>query len=217
MRYSIRFLFLLAILVMAGCSSVSFADVQSVDPVLKIGLVAPFEGERETGYDVLYAARLAVRQVNEAGGIAGHRVTLVAYDDNTYPPEARSVAEALIVDPGIVAVLGHWKPETNEAAGPMYDSAELAWVPMGTVGFGAYDTAGLPQEFLDAYYNTTPDFARQNAGLLSATTYDGMQLVFEAIELAAEDGVVSRQEIYQTLPEVTVSGMTGRISIPSSQ
>ncbi|HFC11696.1 MAG TPA: hypothetical protein ENJ56_02535, partial [Anaerolineae bacterium] len=64
-----RYCFLLLTLLLAGCASVDFADVSSVDPVVKIGLVAPFEGEqRVIGYDVIYATRLAVRQVNTAGG-----------------------------------------------------------------------------------------------------------------------------------------------------
>ena len=56
----------------------------SVDPVVKIGLVAPFEGEnRAIGYDAIYSARLAVREINAAGGIGGHRVALVALDDSS--------------------------------------------------------------------------------------------------------------------------------------
>ena len=66
--------FLLALaLLAAGCAS--------VDPVVKIGLVAPFEGrQRAVGYDAIYSARLAVREINAAGGVGGHRVVLVALD-----------------------------------------------------------------------------------------------------------------------------------------
>ena len=45
------------LLLLLGCASVR--------PVIKIGLVAPFEGrDRAIGYDAVYAARLAVRQAN---------------------------------------------------------------------------------------------------------------------------------------------------------
>ncbi|MCP5097251.1 MAG: ABC transporter substrate-binding protein, partial [Chloroflexi bacterium] len=68
--------FLLFLLI--GCASVA--------PVVKIGLVGPFEGQhRAVGYDVIYSARLAVREINAAGGIGGHRVALVALDDSGDP------------------------------------------------------------------------------------------------------------------------------------
>ncbi len=53
-----------------------------VDPVIKIGLVGPFVGKnRDVGYDVIYSARLAVREINKKGGIDNYRVALVALDD----------------------------------------------------------------------------------------------------------------------------------------
>ncbi len=206
-------LFIILALLASGCARLNVADVQSVDPVVKIGLVAPFEGEqRAIGYDVIYATRLAVRQVNEAGGIEGHRVALVAYDDSTYPDEAQSVAEALIVDPGIVAVIGHWTPETNAAAQPLYDKAGLAWVPMGGSGLGVVDAAGLPDTFQQAYRAVTFGGA-QPPGPYAGTAYDAMQLVFEAIDAAAENGDVSRAAVAEILPTTSVAGMTGQIKV----
>ena len=65
---------------------------QSVAPVAKVALVAPFEGaQRAVGYDVIYSARLAVREINEAGGIGGYRVSLVALDDGGDPELARQL------------------------------------------------------------------------------------------------------------------------------
>jgi ABC-type branched-subunit amino acid transport system substrate-binding protein len=50
-------------------------------PVVKIGLVAPFEGrERAVGYDAVYAARLAVREVSASQD--EYDVELVALDDS---------------------------------------------------------------------------------------------------------------------------------------
>ncbi|MCA9973855.1 MAG: ABC transporter substrate-binding protein, partial [Anaerolineales bacterium] len=102
--YALRLPFLLLIL-LTGCASTA--------PVVKIGLVGPFEGQRRAiGYDVIYSARLAVREVNAAGGIDGVRVALVALDDSGDPRLARETAAALVVDPAVVAVIGHWSPET---------------------------------------------------------------------------------------------------------
>lgn len=51
---AVKLLLLALATLAAGCAS--------VDPVVKIGLVAPFEGRhRAIGYDAIYSARLAVR------------------------------------------------------------------------------------------------------------------------------------------------------------
>ena len=96
-------------------SSCSFPG--TVRPTIKIGLVAPFEGRyRYVGYDVIYAARLAVRQVNEAGGVGGYSVELVAYDDAAEAALAVGQARKLAVDPDVVAVIGHFRAEPTAAA-----------------------------------------------------------------------------------------------------
>src|SRR5437773_8430394 len=53
------------------------ACVPVTRPIVKIGLVAPFEGRyRDVGYEVIYAVRLAVREANASGGVAGFAVEL---------------------------------------------------------------------------------------------------------------------------------------------
>ena len=51
------------------------ACAPSTRPVIKIGLVAPFEGRyREIGEEIIYAVRLAVREANKAGGVDGYSI-----------------------------------------------------------------------------------------------------------------------------------------------
>ena len=54
------------------CRSIplSLSACASTQPVIKIGLVAPFEGRfRAIGYEAVYAARLAIREINARGGV----------------------------------------------------------------------------------------------------------------------------------------------------
>lgn len=205
----------LFLFVLVGCGRINVADVQSVAPVVKIGLVAPFEGELAgIGNDIIWATRLAVRQINEGGGIEGHRVALVAYDDSSYPDEAENVAQALLVDPGIVAVVGHWTAETNAAASGYYADAGMAWVPMGTDGLNTYDALSLPEAFRTAYQQ--PLFNGHvpgPPGNFAGPAYDAMQLVFEAIDAAAEQGDVTRASVQEALAATAIEGMTGRIQV----
>lgn len=92
-------------------------------PVVKIGLVAPFEGRyRYVGYGLFAAVRLALREANTAGGIGhpAYSVELVAYDDGADPEMARQQAEKLAVDPQVVLVIGHFREATTRAALPIY-------------------------------------------------------------------------------------------------
>jgi ABC-type branched-subunit amino acid transport system substrate-binding protein len=113
----------------------------SVKPTVKIGLSAPFEGlYRDQGYQVLHAVRLAVRNRNEAGGVGGrYLVELVALNDFNEVEEARLQAGEMASDPGVLAVLGGWLPETASAAASEYRRENLAfvapevdWVELGT-------------------------------------------------------------------------------------
>lgn len=207
MKRSLLFLLLtITALLITAC------DARGVDPVLKIGLVAPFEGEqRNIGYDVLYSARLAVREVNAAGGVNGYRLNLVAYDDSTYPSEAMNVAEALIVDPDVIAVLGHWQPQTNSAAQPLYATANMPFVPL--LPDATFDPAALPADFAQSYQAITYQ-GGQPPSIYAGHAYDAMQLIITAIENAADSGEVSRDDVARALATVAVAGMTGTMTLP---
>jgi len=100
--------------------------------IIKVGLVAPFEGSyRQIGYDAVYAARLSVREINAAGGIDGWQLELVAYDDRGDAALAALIAGNLIVDPDVVAVIGHYRPETSASAGAVYAEAGLPNLVIG--------------------------------------------------------------------------------------
>ncbi len=181
---------------------VVLVDCSSVDPVIKIGLVAPFEGaQRAVGYDVIYSARLAVREINQAGGIGGYRVALVALDDSGDPELARQTAVALAADPAVVAVLGHWLPETTAVTTPLYAQANLPFIPMGAPPFGPTDPATLPADFVARYTAVTP-FDEQ-PGPYAASTYAAFQRLWQALEQAEQQhGRLDRATVAEGLSAV---------------
>ncbi|MCD4738967.1 MAG: ABC transporter substrate-binding protein, partial [Anaerolineae bacterium] len=127
--------------------------------MVKIGLVAPFEGRyRYISYDAIYAARLAVREINAQGGVGGHYLELVAYDDRGSPELARVAARNLAVDPAVVAVIGHYRQESTAAAQELYIAAQL---PLLAVG--AYLTRTSPH-----LWSLMPDPASMAAELVAA-------------------------------------------------
>ncbi len=178
----------------------------STPPVIKIGLVAPFEGrQREIGYDVIYSARLAVRAINEAGGINGQRVALVALDDGGNVKFARETAVSLTLDPAVVAVIGHWTPETTAVAQPIYADAQLPFIPITDSSFPPEQ---LPAEFHTAYEAVTP--FDETAGEFSGTAYDAMQwLSLVLSEAETENGRIVRQTVADSLSQTKYEGVTG--------
>ncbi len=172
---------------------------QSVAPVVKIGLVAPFEGRyRDIGYDVLYSARLAVREINAAGGIGGTRVALVALDDGGNLEYAQATARSLLIDPNVVAVVGHWLPDTTQSVGALYDQNGLAFVAGGKEPFAQSDPALLSPEFVAAYETVTP-FA-ETPGPYAQSAYDAFQLLFRSFAAAQEmKGEIDRPSVRAAL------------------
>jgi len=120
----------LSILATAACCWLLTACCAgSLPSTVKIGLSAPFEGsDRDLGYEVLHAVRLAVRQRNEAGGAGGYLVELVALNDFNEGTEAAVQARKMAADPGVLAVVGGWTAATADAAGPVYERLGLAFV-----------------------------------------------------------------------------------------
>ncbi|NIN68233.1 MAG: ABC transporter substrate-binding protein [Anaerolineae bacterium] len=105
----------------------------STKPMVKIGLVAPFEGlYRPLGYEVLPAVKLALSERNQAGGVQGHMVELVALNDDQDPETAAQRASEMALDPDVVGVIGHFGEQTTVASLPIYRAAGLALVVSAT-------------------------------------------------------------------------------------
>ncbi len=137
-QYTLRFLCILWLL-----GSLSACLPPALPRVVKIGLVAPFEGVyRAIGYDAVYAARLAIREINAAGGVGDAQLELVAYDDRGDVALAVTAAHNLAADPTVVAVIGHYHPASTAAAWPIYTEAGL---PLLVIGAWVTPTEGIWQ------------------------------------------------------------------------
>jgi ABC-type branched-subunit amino acid transport system substrate-binding protein len=113
-------------------------------PVIKVGLVAPFEGRyRSLGYEVLYAVKLAVRERNAAGGVAGYMVELVALDDGEDAASRRFLARKFAVDAQVMGVIGPFDDASLHAAADAYREVGLPLITPATY-WTAPDPAGGP-------------------------------------------------------------------------
>ncbi len=220
----------LSLLLSISLSFLLAACTASTQPVVKIGLVAPFEGRyRAIGYEAIYAARLAIREINAQGGINGQRVELVALDDRGETDKAIEAARQLVIDPQVVAVIGHLRPDSTDAALKSYCEAGLPIITLETAAPGcgsAFLTGSAPrdrwpddrlifvsdvsdpngvsaaQDFV-AKYNAIPiDGTR--AGPIALQTYDLMNLLFAAFNRAPS---IDRSRVKTALSQIDFKGL----------
>lgn len=93
-----------------------------VRPMLKIGLMAPFEGlYRRTGYEALAAMRSALTETP----VAGVDLLPLALDNSVDPQRA---AQKLLADDSVRAVVGPQTPELFAQIEPFVDSTGVVWM-----------------------------------------------------------------------------------------
>jgi branched-chain amino acid transport system substrate-binding protein len=104
-----------------GCAVLALAAMGGVAQAqdIKIGMVTPLTGAAaESGRYAQWGAQLAVDEVNQAGGVMGHKLTLVIEDDQTTNPGVVAAFNRLSNDPTIVAFLGSIRSTQVHAMDP---------------------------------------------------------------------------------------------------
>lgn len=116
-------------LVMVFLLASSFLIVFGAEKPIKLGFFAPITGPAAAdGESCLQAAQLAVKLLNEGGGINGVPVELVYYDDAFSPPQAVSIAQKLTTKDGVVAVVSGSYSHTTRASAETYQNAKIPMI-----------------------------------------------------------------------------------------
>ncbi|MCX7828862.1 MAG: ABC transporter substrate-binding protein [Thermanaerothrix sp.] len=96
---------------------------------IKIGLLAPITGfAAADGESMLNSVKLAVEEVNAAGGVLGRKVQLVYYDDAADPKQAVPLAQKLIKQDRVVGVVGGSYSMPSRAVAPIFDDEEIPFI-----------------------------------------------------------------------------------------
>lgn len=101
----------------------------AVPEPIKIGFFAPITGEAAAdGESAVRGANLAVKIINEGGGVLGRPVELVTYDDAFSPDEAANVVRKLIEQDKVVAVVSGSYSFTTRAGAPIAQEAGIPFM-----------------------------------------------------------------------------------------
>lgn len=154
-----------------GTAEATPTEAMSEMSPLRIGYLADFSGPlAEFGPAIQTGVELALKHINDAGGVHGLPVELVIGDDQTDPTAATEEARRLIEVEGVSAIVGPL------ASGVTIAVAESVAVPAGVVVISPSATSpGI----------TTVD---DNGFLFRSTTSDAAQGVVLA-QLAADEGI----------------------------
>src|SRR5204863_6762468 len=113
-----RLVVLAALLSLTACSR---GGLGSTHRPIVVGIAGPFSQPR--GVSMRHAAELAVKEVNARGGIRGRPLALRIMDDSGRADVAIGLAQQLVNDPAVVAIIGHLNSTASLAAGRIYGEA----------------------------------------------------------------------------------------------
>ena len=115
-----------------GCQPAS-KDQQEPQRELKVAVAAPYTGGNAAfGEMIKRGAELREKEINEAGGINGMKLTLLFEDDAGKGSEASLVAERIANNLQILAVVGHFNSTCSLAGKPIYQRAGIVELSPGS-------------------------------------------------------------------------------------
>jgi len=131
MKLKTRSFFALIVILFSSILSACTTAEKEISEI-SIGVIAPITGAISTvGKSTVNAAELAVREINENGGLtindAKYKITLIIVDNQDNEQETAAAVQKLINQDNVVAIIG---PQASRNAIPAANIAENAGIPM---------------------------------------------------------------------------------------
>ncbi|PZA07545.1 ABC transporter substrate-binding protein [Meiothermus sp. Pnk-1] len=119
----------LTLVTLAALGSIALAQENE----FRIGALTPLTGAGSPyGPGMLAAIKLAVEEINQAGGVLGKKVVVISEDDQTDPEAAVRAAKKLIEVNRVSAIIGTWSSGVTMAVLPLTTKAGI--IEMNTSG-----------------------------------------------------------------------------------
>lgn len=143
---------------------------------IKIAVAAPMTGDfAEYGTGFRNAAQLMIDDWNAKGGVLGRQIRLVSFDDKNSGEEAANIAEKIISDRDIVAVIGHFASGVCLVAAPKYQEAGIPEIS---------PSASHPD------YSSVGDYIFRNNTVISVEAAAGVNIALNTLK-AKNIGILS--------------------------
>ncbi len=148
---------------------------------IRIGLITPLSGDVKTfGESVRNSFLIAVEEANARGGVAGMKITYVVQDDKNDPTEAANVANLLVNQQRVKAIVGSVTSKTTIPVSDIIQSARIPTIsptatnPKVTVADGKRKDYMFRACFIDPFQGTVmAKFSRETLkGKSAAVLFD---------------------------------------------
>ncbi len=87
---------------------------------VKIAVVVPIGGNVNVAKEILRGVAQFQNEINQGKGVQGRPIKIEIVNDDNDPFVGRKIAEALVKDTEVMAVVGHQSSDVSIAAGPIY-------------------------------------------------------------------------------------------------
>ena len=165
-------------LILTGCSS---SDGNTDEATIKVGVNMELSGDVASyGQAELNGIKLAIAQVNTAGGVLGKQIELVEIDNTSSASEATSATTRLVTQDEVVAILGPATSGAFKASLPVSEEYGVAIIsPSATETdvminetTGVAFTTGFRTCLIDSFQGVTmANFAFDNLALSKAVVF----------------------------------------------
>lgn len=122
-------------LCLAGCAK------KEEDAVVKVGILHSLSGPMAHSEVPVYEMeRMAVDEINEAGGVLGRRIEIVVRDGESNPQRFGEQARALLTEDNVAAIFGCWTSAARKEVRSVVENDEifgLLWYPLQYEGLEA--------------------------------------------------------------------------------
>lgn len=119
---------LLILTVLAACGGESSGDKKEESDTIKIGILEDQSGEFSlVGIQKLYAAELAVEEINENGGLLGKKVEIIAPDTQSDDKRYQELAKKLILEDKVDVIMGGFASSSREAIRPLMEQHKMLY------------------------------------------------------------------------------------------
>lgn len=185
--------------ILAGTALGLVASTALAQEEIRIGGIASMSGSGASiGNIAQIGWKLAVDEINEAGGIDGKKVVLVIGDTMTDPTHGVAEARRLIGNEGVVGLVG---PLTSQETIPITQvTTERAILQVTTAA-----SPDLTPQFAPYHFSNSPTGVNQ---ILPALRYAVDVLGVKKIALISDNGGMSKAAISELTAEMAGQGLT---------
>ena len=163
-------------LAVAGCANQGQSPGSAGGDEILVGVLLPVTGNNATdGKDMQNAIELAVKKVNDAGGVLGKKLKIEVADDGCDPQMATTAANKL-VSQNVVAVVGGYCSGATLPSSGVFKNANIPMI------VPAANSAKLPAQGYDTLFlinGLTPDQAQTAADYMAANQAKKVALVHD--------------------------------------